>query len=692
MKILVSAFEHSANVHLKALTREFTTDVELVGVFDASLGQPIIDLRALAVMGIVDAVKKLPFFLGLSKEMLSLVPEVDKVLLIDSSGFNLPLAKKIKKRYPDKEIIYYILPQAWAWKKKRIPVLARTIDHLASILPFEPAYYPEGAPIEYVGHPLLDEIPKFKERRSLGKKIAFMPGSRRSEIEKLMPHYIALQKALDCDATLIVPEHFKDKIEELYGDVSSFKIAYDAHRTLYESDFAFICSGTATLEAVLIGTPFILSYIARKLDFFIGTSLLKIEYIGLGNIMFTQFEQRPMHPELWQNEVTLENLLDAYQKMDQEKFFEDALKLSRVEMAIKISPREAQYRAHKEDFDKLLLRSATKEELIGADNVAGLESALAAYVGAEGSIACNSQFNAFVLLFMALGLKAGDEVITSVLGSGVAAEAVLFMGGKPVFVDINRTDYTIDVSHIEDAITERTKIIIPVSIFGRCAEMESINALARQHDLCVIEDAAQSFGASYHGSRSCSLSKLATTSFHPDMPLGAFGNGAALFIEDSQLRAKTRELLSLGKSRDAYVHIGIDAAMDEIQAAVVNYKLSLFDGEMDRRRSLYGNYAAQLKTDAIATPGSDKGGNFAYYPVCAENRAALVDRLGRAGIESLVPFTKPLHLHEAFAVLNHTRGDFPVAEKVVDQLLLLPIHAYMDDSEQSETIRAVMES
>jgi len=327
MKILVSAFEHSANVHLKALVKEFKGDVELCGVFDQALGTPIIDLRALAIMGIVDALKKLPFFLGLSKQMLSLVPDVDKVLLIDSSGFNLPLAKKIKKQYPDKEIIYYILPQAWAWKKKRIPVLARTIDHLASILPFEPSYYPEGAPIEYVGHPLLDEIPKLKEQRSIGNRIAFMPGSRKSEIERLMPYYIALQKALQCDATLIVPEHFKERIDELYGDVSAFTIAYDPHKTLYESDFAFICSGTATLEAVLIGTPFVLGYIAKKVDFFIGTRLLNIEYIGLGNIMFDQFEHRAMHPELWQNEVSVKNLLRAYHEMDREKFFEDALKL-----------------------------------------------------------------------------------------------------------------------------------------------------------------------------------------------------------------------------------------------------------------------------------------------------------------------------------------------------------------------------
>lgn len=327
MKILVSAFEHSANIHLKALTKEFTGDVEMVGVFDAALGRPIVDLRALAIMGIVDAIKKLPFFLRLSRQMLSLVPEVDKVLLIDSSGFNLPLAKKIKKKYPDKEIIYYILPQAWAWKKKRIPVLARTIDHLASILPFEPSYYPKDAPIEYVGHPLLDEITLFKEKRSIGNRIAFMPGSRKSEIQRLMPYYIALQRELDCEAALIVPEHFRENIEELYGDVSAFKIVHEAHKTLYESDFAFICSGTATLEAVLIGTPFILSYIAKRVDFFIGTSLLNIEYIGLGNIMFEQFEHRAMHPELWQNEVTLPNLLRAYRQMDQAKFFDDALRL-----------------------------------------------------------------------------------------------------------------------------------------------------------------------------------------------------------------------------------------------------------------------------------------------------------------------------------------------------------------------------
>lgn len=327
MKILVSALEHSANVHLKALTQAFTGDVELVGVFDKNLGTPIVDLRALAVMGIVDALKKLPFFLGLSKQMLELAEDADKVLLIDSSGFNLPLAKKIKKRYPEKEIVYYILPQAWAWKKKRIPVLARTIDRLASILPFEPAYYPENAPIEYVGHPLLDEITRLKEKLSEGNRIAFMPGSRKSEIRSLMPLYIALQKELDCEATLIVPEHFNDKVEELYGDTSRFKITNEAHATLYNSDFAFVCSGTATLEAALIGTPFVLSYIAKPLDYFIAKRVLNIDYIGLGNIMFDKFQHRSIHPELIQDEVTVDNLLKAYDEMDRAQFFNDAVQL-----------------------------------------------------------------------------------------------------------------------------------------------------------------------------------------------------------------------------------------------------------------------------------------------------------------------------------------------------------------------------
>jgi lipid-A-disaccharide synthase len=328
MKILVSALEHSANVHLKSLKKELNENTEFIGIFDKDLGKPIVDLRSLAIMGIVDAVKKLRFFFKLADEMVELSREADKVLLIDSSGFNLPLAKKIKKKYPDKEIIYYILPQAWAWKKKRIPILAKTIDHLCSILPFEPAYYPKDAPIEYVGHPLLDQITEFKEQEVQKiKHITFMPGSRKGEIKRLMPIFKEVRHKLSniTKATVIIPEYFSSEdIAELYGDLKGFAVVHNAHKTLKEADFAFICSGTATLEAALIGTPFILAYKAKAVDYFIGSRVVKLSHVGLANIMFDKFRSEEIHPEFLQDAVTVENLLKSYETYDTSHFLDNS--------------------------------------------------------------------------------------------------------------------------------------------------------------------------------------------------------------------------------------------------------------------------------------------------------------------------------------------------------------------------------
>jgi lipid-A-disaccharide synthase len=326
MKILVSALEHSANIHLKSLKKELNEDTKLIGIFDKELGNPIVDLSTLAIMGFVDAIKKLKFFLRLNNEMVDLAKDADKILLIDSSGFNLPLAKKIRKKYPDKEIVYYILPQAWAWKPKRIPVLERTITHLASILPFEKDYYSASAPISYVGHPLLDQISEFKNHLNEEiKNVVFMPGSRRGEIKKLIPIYKEVQKRLNLNSTLIIPKNFsQDEIDDLYGDISAFNISKDAHKSLKDADFAFICSGTATLEAAIIGIPFILSYIAKSLDYFIASRMVKLEYVGLGNIMFEKFKGRCMHPEFLQENVTVKNLVDAFENFDKTKFLEDS--------------------------------------------------------------------------------------------------------------------------------------------------------------------------------------------------------------------------------------------------------------------------------------------------------------------------------------------------------------------------------
>ncbi|OCL83471.1 lipid-A-disaccharide synthase [Arcobacter porcinus] len=326
MKILVSAMETSSNVHLKELKKYLPNDIEFVGVFDKELGNPIYDLSSLAIMGIIDALKKLRFFFRLRDEMVDLAKDCDKVLLLDSSGFNLPLAKKLREKYPEKEIIYYILPQAWAWKKERVKVLEETCTKLCSILPFEKDIYTKKDKITYVGHPLLDEIKEFKEKQIDSNKIIFMPGSRKTEIRNLMPIFKKLiEKIPNKEYILVVPEKFDNKyIEENYGDISKFTISKKSHQALYEAEYAFICSGTATLEASLIGTPFTLAYIAKKLDFFIGRTFVKLPYVGLANIFFEKMGKKPLHSEFLQDEVTVENLLNDYNTFNRSDFFDNS--------------------------------------------------------------------------------------------------------------------------------------------------------------------------------------------------------------------------------------------------------------------------------------------------------------------------------------------------------------------------------
>ena len=319
MKILVSALEHSANVHLKSVLSHIS-EYELCGVFDKTLGNPIVDLQKEAIMGFSDAIKKLPFFLNLAKQMVELSKSCDKVLLIDSSGFNLPLAKKIKRANPDVEVIYYILPQAWAWKQRRVYDLAKNCDKLLSILPFEQDIYPKDANIKYVGHPLLDQITEFKKCNSSKiQNILFMPGSRKSEIKRLMPIFREVANKLNLNATIAIPEHLKEHLD-IYGDLSNFNITYNAKSAIKEADFAFICSGTATLEAAIIGTPFILVYKAKSLDYFIGKNLINLKFIGLANIFFDKMHRPPMHPELIQNDVTAQNIISNFKEYNFTQF------------------------------------------------------------------------------------------------------------------------------------------------------------------------------------------------------------------------------------------------------------------------------------------------------------------------------------------------------------------------------------
>ena len=327
MKLLVSALEPSSNLHLKEVLKH-TQDVELIGIFDKNIenGTPLYDISEMAIMGVVDALKKLRWFFKVADEMVALAKDADKVLLMDSSGFNLPLAKKLKTAYPDKEIIYYILPQIWASRPKRAIKLEQYCDRLLGILPFEVDYYPQDK-AEYVGHPLLDEIDVSYDSSS--NTIAFMPGSRKSEISRLLPVFKEVRAKLsDKKALLVIPSSFSDeKIEALYGDISMFEVGKDTHSALSSSEFAFICSGTATLEAALIGVPFTLAYIAKKIDFFIGTKLLGITQVGLANIILTNYNNTTLHNEILQERVTVDNLLKEYYNTEQEIFAQKAEEL-----------------------------------------------------------------------------------------------------------------------------------------------------------------------------------------------------------------------------------------------------------------------------------------------------------------------------------------------------------------------------
>jgi len=279
-------------------------------------------------MGLLEVVDKI----GLAKvalgDMVFLAKDVDKVLLIDSPAFNLPLAKSLKLNYPNLEIIYYILPKVWAWKKGRAKLVDKFTDKACSIFPFEKNFFKTSL---YVGNPLLDSI-KEKNDGSTKDVVAFLPGSRKGEIKRLMPIFKEIAKGIkDKKKVLVIPKLFsKEQVESYYEDISEFEVSFDTHKTLANSDFAYVCSGTATLEAAIIGTPFVLVYKARKLDFWIGRKLVKLPYVGLANILLDFEGKEPLHKELLQDEVTVENLMDAYQNIDKTKFLKVSKELVEI--------------------------------------------------------------------------------------------------------------------------------------------------------------------------------------------------------------------------------------------------------------------------------------------------------------------------------------------------------------------------
>ena len=325
-------------------------------------------------------------------------------------------------------------------------------------------------------------------------------------------------------------------------------------------------------------------------------------------------------------------------------------------------------------------------QYIMGPEVGELEGRLASYVGVSDCIAVASGTDALLVALMALGVGRGDEVITSPFTFIATAETVALLGAKPVFVDIDPGSCNLDPAKIEAAITPATKAILPVSLYGNCADFDAINAIAARYALPVIEDGCQSFGATSSGRRSCGISTVGCTSFFPSKPLGCYGDGGACFTDDRELAAKMRQIRVHGQDR-RYHHpiIGVNGRLDTLQAAVLLAKLEIFPREVEARVRIGARYSELLK-DAVVTPSIRRGDRpvYAQYTVQVADRDVVQKKLAAEGIPTVVHYPVPLHLQPAFSGLGHGPGSFPHAEAAAGKVLSLPMHPYLGEAEQEK--------
>ncbi len=322
--------------------------------------------------------------------------------------------------------------------------------------------------------------------------------------------------------------------------------------------------------------------------------------------------------------------------------------------------------------------------------VGELEEKLADYVGVKHCIACANGTDALLIALMALGVKAGDEVITTAFTYVATGEVIARIGAIPVFVDIDEKTYNIDPQKIESAVTEKTKAIIPVSLYGQCADFDVINAIAKKHGLAVIEDGAQSFGATYKGKRSCGLSDIGCTSFFPTKPLGCYGDGGACFTNDDGLADAMKVIHKHGQDR-RYHHIrmGLNSRLDTLQAAVLLAKLEIFDEEVKRREEVGKRYKELLQRIPGVTPPYIVDGNasvYAQYTIRTKKREKLRENLEKVGVPTAVHYPIPLNLQPMFAYLQQNKRSVPVAETAAKEVLSLPMSAWV----MSEDIEMVV--
>ena len=354
---------------------------------------------------------------------------------------------------------------------------------------------------------------------------------------------------------------------------------------------------------------------------------------------------------------------------------------------------KTQYQHLKGAIDERIQRVLDHGRYIMGPEIAELEQRLAAYVGVEHCIGVSNGSEALMIAMMALDIGRDDEVITSPFTFIATAEMIALLGAKPVFVDIDPRTYNLDPALLEAAITPKTRAIIPVSLYGQCADFDTINAIAAKHGIPVIEDAAQSFGASYKGRMSCNLSTIACTSFFPSKPLGCYGDGGAIFTNDDELAKVIRQIARHGQDRRYHhIRVGVNSRLDTLQAAILLPKLEILAEEVQLRQQVAANYDHLFKEAGIDTTPYIEPHNvsaWAQYTVRVDGRDAVQEKLKAAGVPTAVHYPIPLNKQPAVA---DAQAKLPHGDAAAARVMSLPMHPYLSRDHQQIVLGALAQA
>jgi UDP-2-acetamido-2-deoxy-ribo-hexuluronate aminotransferase len=354
-------------------------------------------------------------------------------------------------------------------------------------------------------------------------------------------------------------------------------------------------------------------------------------------------------------------------------------------MIIDFANLQLQYQEYKADIDANIRAVLNKSNYIMGEEVYELERDLEKFTGAKHAITCSSGTDALLLAMMAVDIQPDDEIITTPFTFIATAETIALMKARPVFVDIEPDTFNIDANLIETAITNNTKAIMPVSLYGQPADIDVIQNIANKHNLKMIIDGAQSFGSTYKNKTDSNLGDVSTTSFFPAKPLGCYGDGGAVFTNNDEHSEKMKIMRLHGQNkRYHHKYIGMGGRLDTIQAAVLNVKLKYYKKDLALRQDIASKYTKALaKKINIVLPyvGEEVTSAWAQYSIRVKNRNEVQARLKESGIPTAVHYPMPLHLQECFMYLGYKKGDFPISEIVSEEIMSLPINPYVTDEE-----------